>query len=42
MTQGHLSHWETGLLLVVAGVAVCAAACLSVSAPVGLTMTFRK
>ncbi len=42
MTYFNFSNGGTELLLVVAGVAVCAAACLSVSAPVGWRRTFRK
>ena len=42
MADAHIPCWETGLLLVVAGVAVGVAACLSVAAPVGLRRTWRR
>ena len=40
MTQGNIHIREIELRLVVDGVAVSAAACLSVSAPVGVRRTF--
>ena len=42
MAHGIYPRWETEFLLVVAVVGVGAAACLSVSAPVGLKRTSRR